>query len=784
MRKFYTLALTLLIFTASAIAQADRYWVGATGGNWTTAGNWSLTAGGAGGAGAPTSVQNAIFDGFVGTVNYDAANITINSLRIINAADVSLSNPVTTAKTITVNDGLSTNQDLRVDATSKLTLTTGAGISANMVVSPFGALVDGIVILRGGGTPASSGGRIDASNATVASPVEFNGTLELQEACSNTAGANFKFNAGSFYIIKKNGGNVPAGVWSANALIEYRGGQTVATNSAPTLNGPPSGGFGRFTWNVSNQSGTLNLAVSTLGVTFNGDFTVQNTNAQNLRLATTLTNMVIKGNLVVQSGAAVSMTNSSSAPSSGTSLTVEGNLNINSGSFDLQENASGANSLLKLAGNLNIASGATLTTTVNGLSTNEIEFNGTAQQTISVAGTIAGQTRFRINNAAGVVSTTDITLPANTNSRLTLTAGNLNMGANLLFIQNPATTALAGGTASSHIIGKLRRATNTAAVAYIFPVSNSTTEVATVKVYPADGTSNQFQAEFFRPNTYPRDVASMPAGVVGISNYYWDITRPSGSAGADLQFVYGGLANNGGITATANVRVLHWTGSAPWQDLGGTDAGGNAVDVAGVTSFSPFALGSSTQSLPTRLTSFSGRRDNNANLLQWITVTEQDNKGFYVDRSIDGVSFSQIGFVAARSQGGNSNAAITYNFTDNQVAGQQQYYRLRQADLNGRETRSAIIIIQGGKPRSLTVTTVAPNPVKSILNLMVNSPSRQTITINVHDANGRTLKATRTAVSEGTNTVAVDLANLKTGIYILRATEANGVSISTTIIKQ
>lgn len=785
MSKLYALALFLFIFTAPAIAQADRYWVGATGGNWTTAGNWSLTAGGAGGAGAPTSLQNAIFDGFVGTVNYDAANITINSLRIINAADVSLSNPVATAKTITVNDGLSTNQDLRVDATSKLTLTTGTGISANMVVSPFGALVDGIVILRGGGTPSSSGGRIDASNATVASPVEFNGTLELQEACSNTAGTNFKFNAGSFYIIKKNGGNVPAGVWSANALIEYRGGQTVATNAAPTLNGPPPGGFGKFTWNVSNQSGTLNLALTTLGVTFNGDFTVQNTNGQILRLATTLTNMLVKGNLIIQSGAAVSMTNSGSAPTGGTSLTVEGHLNINSGSFDLQENASGANSLLKLAGNLNIAAGATLTTTVSSLSTNEIELNGTLQQTLTAAGNITGQTRIRVNNSAGIVSATNLTLPTNNNSRLTLTTGNLNMGANLLFIQNPSTTALAGGTASSHIIGKLRRATNTAAVAYVFPVSNSATEVATVKVYPADATSNQYEVEFFRPNTYPRDVASFPAGIAGISNYYWDITRPAGSAAADLQFVYGGLANNGGITATGDVRVLHWTGSAPWQNLGGTDAGGNAVDVAGVTSFSPFALGSATQSLPTRLLSFSGYRQNNANVLKWTTATEQDSKGFYIDRSIDGTTFSQIGFVASKSQAGTSNAVISYDYTDNLIAtGQQQYYRLRQADINGRETRSGIIIVRAGMPNRLAITVTAPNPVKNVVNVMINSSSRQNVTIDVYDAGGRVLKTTRSMVYDGSNTIALNLAGLKAGTYSLRVTGTGKETCNVMIFKQ
>jgi hypothetical protein len=43
---------------------ADRYWVGGSG-TWdaATTTNWSISSGGAGGASAPTSVDNAYFDG-------------------------------------------------------------------------------------------------------------------------------------------------------------------------------------------------------------------------------------------------------------------------------------------------------------------------------------------------------------------------------------------------------------------------------------------------------------------------------------------------------------------------------------------------------------------------------------------------------------------------------------------------------------------------------------------------------------------------------------------------
>lgn len=783
MRKFYFCALFVLLFV-SANAQSDRYWVGPTsGGNWTTSANWATTAGGAGGAGAPTSLQNAIFDGFTGTINYDAASITINSLKVINSSDLTLSTPVTTTKTLTINDGLSTNQDLRVDATSKLTLTTATGISAQFAVAPFGALVDGTIILTGGGAHNSNGGRVDAVNATVSSPVEFNGTLELREACSNTAGVNFKFNSGSFYIIKKNGGNVPAGVWHANALIEYRGGQTVTTSNAPTLNGSP-GTFGKFLWNVNNQTGTLNLAISSLGVTFNGDFTVSNTNGQMFRMASTLNNLTIKGNLNIQANAPVRMTNSGSAPGSGTSLTVEGNLNITSGTFDLQETVSGGNSLLKLGGNLTVSSGATLTTSATGGSINEIEFNGTSQQTINIGGSITGQTRLKVNNPMGILAASNITMPAATNGRLTLTNGNIDMGSNLLNIQNPSTTALTGGTTSSHIIGRLRRATNTAAVVYLFPVSKSADEVGTIKIYPADAAANEFEVEFFRPNTFPRTGGTdTPPGISGISNYYWDITRPVGSAAADLEFVYGGLTNSGGITSPADVRVLHWNGASPWENLGGTAVHGNIVTVSGVTTFSPFALGSVTQPLPVKLVSFSGYYNGTANLLMWTTSFEQNVAGFYLERSTDGKNFTTVDYISSAASGGNSNGPLQYSYADRGVQGRQYYYRLKQADLDGKYSLSGIVLIKGNKASQLSIIGILPNPVKDRASLLVNTPKMQTLTVEVFTYAGNLALRRQAVVNEGSNTIPLDLGSLSSGAYVVRLSSASGETLTVKIVK-
>lgn len=769
MRKFYAF-LALSFVSLLAAAQSDRYWVGASGGSWTNSSNWSLTAGGAGGAGAPTSLQNAIFDGYVGSVNFDAANITINSLRILNSADVTISTPVTTARTLTINDGLTTSQDLRVDATSKLTLTTASGISGQFALAPFGALVDGIIILKGS-VSGGSGGRIDAANATTSSPVEFNGTLELQDGCSNTAGTNFKFNSNAYYLIKKSGGNIPAGVWDANAEIQFLGLPSANTTSGPTFNGPPSGGFGRFIFNCATQSQTINLSLSSLGTIFNGDFRVLNTNGAILRLSTTLTNVLMKGNLQTSAGTKVSMTNSSTAPTGNISLTVNGDVTIN-GLFDLQESASGGNSYLKLKGGLTVAAGGTLAATGNGTtSTHEIEFLGTAMQNLAVNGSLTGIPQFKINGA-GVQAATNLTLPAGANSKLALTSGHLDMGSNTLYVQNAATNAVIGGTLSAHIIGKMRRATNAGSPSvYLFPVSDSKDYVASVKITPSAATGTDYQVQLIRPNPY-RNPADRPAGINSISAYYWDISRPTGTLGADLNFSFGGVSGFAGATDPTTVQVLRWNGSSPWENLGASGTVGSSVDINGITSFTQFALGSSAPEapLPVNLLSFSALRSGSAVSLKWTVSQEQNLKGYELLRSTDGQNWATVANINSL---GNTAAQRSYAYTDNAAGSGKQFYRLRSVDASGSAKLSNVAIVNSAKGGGLVVTALYPNPAADKLTLQLQSPSAGRVTLSVSDLSGREVYRQSHLVEEGVNPLQINTALLQKGIYTLQVTSAS-----------
>jgi len=83
-----------------------------------------------------------------------------------------------------------------------------------------------------------------------------------------------------------------------------------------------------------------------------------------------------------------------------------------------------------------------------------------------------------------------------------------------------------------------------------------------------------------------------------------------------------------------------------------------------------------TSALPVNFTSFNAIINNNQTNLTWSTASEINNKGFEIERSIDGVNFETIGFVKGNS---NSNRINKYSFIDANHS--SAFYRLKQIDL-------------------------------------------------------------------------------------------------------
>jgi hypothetical protein len=116
-------------------------------------------------------------------------------------------------------------------------------------------------------------------------------------------------------------------------------------------------------------------------------------------------------------------------------------------------------------------------------------------------------------------------------------------------------------------------------------------------------------------------------------------------------------------------------------------------------------------SLPLSLTAFAASFNGTASQLKWTSVNEINVKGFSVEKSLNGVDFSEIAFV----KGQNNIQQNLYSFDDADVKSGVNYYRLKMINNDGSVRYSNTIIISN---KLSLQTTVFPNPV--ISNITIN----------------------------------------------------------------
>jgi hypothetical protein len=179
--------------------------------------------------------------------------------------------------------------------------------------------------------------------------------------------------------------------------------------------------------------------------------------------------------------------------------------------------------------------------------------------------------------------------------------------------------------------------------------------------------------------------------------------------------------------------------------------------------------------VPVSLLAFNGERRGHYNQLSWATATETNNAGFEVQRSTDGSNFTAIGFVATRANGGNSTATLQYNYADEKlVATMGYYYRLKQVDKDGKAAYSKAIYLQGDKVSKLEMVNLYPNPAKNVVNLSLNLPKADQVTLVITDITGKIISTQKQWLVTGNNMVTCSIQQLSQGTYMIRALCAYG----------
>jgi hypothetical protein len=153
--------------------------------------------------------------------------------------------------------------------------------------------------------------------------------------------------------------------------------------------------------------------------------------------------------------------------------------------------------------------------------------------------------------------------------------------------------------------------------------------------------------------------------------------------------------------------------------------------------------------------------------IDWTVFCKQEADHFIVQRSMDGVSFTDVAMITGRPV---INEAESYSALDNGAGVNSDilYYRLTTVMKNGKRSNSNIISIRK-RTGLYTDVLVLPNPVRDQFQLLINTTAPAIAEILLIDANGKTLLTHKEQVQPGSNAFTFNWTkSLPSGSYYLQ----------------
>jgi len=431
-------------------------------------------------------------------------------------------------------------------------------------------------------------------------------------------------------------------------------------------------------------------------------------------------------------------------------LTVLNNLTLTNGSFTIGSNTLGINgAIVYSSGNL-----------IGGSSSN-ITFGGTGASTNLAEITLNNLT---MNRANGINLSGDITI----NNSLTLSNGFLNTGSYVITFSTSASNPVE--KSESRIVG-------TARIMNV-PVGTGAFDFLGFKMY--SGVDDLGNINLVR-KTGTTGIITVGANSSVASN--WDITSDYEPVnGRTIEYRWLSDLDNGKAFSNSNkgVNFFSTNGGFNWVELGerlDVSTSNPRVMTITTTHFSYWVPTAENSPMPVTLSSFSSSVSGRNIKLNWITISELNNSGFEVERTVvnkEAPVYQKAGYVKGI---GTTNTPTNYTFEDINLNTGKYQYRLKQIDNNGNyEYHNLNGAIEIGVPMKFELSQNYPNPFNPKTKINFDLPYDSKVSIVVYDLTGREIK---TLVNEirtaGFHTVIFEAPNISSGIYFYRIiANANG----------
>jgi len=391
--------------------------------------------------------------------------------------------------------------------------------------------------------------------------------------------------------------------------------------------------------------------------------------------------------------------------------------------------------------------------------TGQLIFAGNASQNFDLTGATAlfnGNVLVKkTNNKVNLLSSCVLDLNGQS---ITFNKGILVSTSSNMLILGDNVTALTASD-SSFVDGPVRKIGNDV---FTFPVGKNDSIYARIAISAPGNTSDHFTAEYFNDDPdafYDRDLKDISLDHISQCEY-WILDRTNGSSNVSVTLSWN-TPRSCGVTNLADLAVARWDGTQ-WKDhqnggTVGTTTTGTIVSLGTVTNFSPFTLASTSLSnpLPVELIDFNVIKKMDVAEISWTTKTENNNDYFTIQRSMDGINFTDLKTIDGA---GNSNSKIDYLWIDESPLNGVSYYRLKQVDFDGQAKFSEIRVIDFTNDAAL----VYPNPVVSGGSVSIQGFdfNGSVVTYTLYDVSGRII------LKEVLNDNEISI-NLPAGLYIL-----------------
>lgn len=181
--------------------------------------------------------------------------------------------------------------------------------------------------------------------------------------------------------------------------------------------------------------------------------------------------------------------------------------------------------------------------------------------------------------------------------------------------------------------------------------------------------------------------------------------------------------------------------------------------------------------LPVELVYFKVQYEDCNTTLKWSTASEENNDYFIVEKSNNGIDFSEVG----RIDGAGTTIEIqTYLWVDKNISQINNYYRLKQVDFDGRFEYSDIVFVQLEKGCLDDVwiqALVYPNPTKDITTLDIElEDAIDNVQFRLVDVLGNEISQQWMNLESGQNKIVLDLQPYPKGTYFLQITSGSDVT--------